>query len=100
VPRFLGVTVSMVLLTVYFNFFGLFGSFLLSQLVQRIPLAEYVTNLLATLTPADLVSSLVLPAGPCLSCSACSVQCLNRWNVRERIQDIVRLREVPSEFIA
>ena len=41
VPRFLGVTVSMVLLTFYFNFFGLFGSFLLTQLVRRIPFNEY-----------------------------------------------------------
>jgi phospholipid/cholesterol/gamma-HCH transport system permease protein len=59
VPRFLGVTVSMVLLTVYFNFFGLFGSFLLSQLVARIPFHDYVVNLLAALTPADILSSLV-----------------------------------------
>jgi phospholipid/cholesterol/gamma-HCH transport system permease protein len=59
VPRFLGVTVSMVLLNVYFNFFGLFGSFLLSQLVQPIPFAEYVGNLLAALSPADFGSSLV-----------------------------------------
>jgi phospholipid/cholesterol/gamma-HCH transport system permease protein len=57
VPRFLGVTVSMVLLTIYFNFFGLFGSFLLSQLVARIPFREYVVNLLAALTPADILSS-------------------------------------------
>lgn len=58
VPRFLGVTVSMVLLTLYFNFFGLFGSFLLAQFAQRIPFQEYLANLLAVLTPADLLSSL------------------------------------------
>ena len=59
VPRFLGVTVSMVLLTFYFNFFGLFGSFLLTQLIRRIPFSEYLANLLAALTPADILSSLV-----------------------------------------
>jgi len=52
VPRFLGVTVSVVLLTLYFNFFGLFGSFLLTQFVQRIPFHEYLVNLLAALAPS------------------------------------------------
>ena len=48
----------------------------------------------------DLLFSLALPASPCAECSACPVQCLSQWNVRERIRDVVRLREVPSEFIA
>jgi len=48
----------------------------------------------------DLLLSLTLPSSPCVECSACPVQCLNEWNVRERIRDIVRLRDVPSEFIA
>jgi phospholipid/cholesterol/gamma-HCH transport system permease protein len=59
VPRILGVTVSMVLLTVYFNFFGLIGSFLLTQLVQATPFREYLDNLLAALTAADIFSSLI-----------------------------------------
>jgi phospholipid/cholesterol/gamma-HCH transport system permease protein len=49
----------MVLLTFYFNFFGLFGSFLLTQLIRRIPFNEYLGNLLAALTPADILSSLL-----------------------------------------
>jgi phospholipid/cholesterol/gamma-HCH transport system permease protein len=59
VPRILGVTVSMVLLTIYFNFFGLFGSFVLTRLVQPIFFNEYLGNLLGALTAADIVSSLV-----------------------------------------
>jgi phospholipid/cholesterol/gamma-HCH transport system permease protein len=59
VPRILGVTVSMVLLTIYFNFFGLFGSFLLTQLVQATPFREYFNNLLAAMSGADIVSSLI-----------------------------------------
>ena len=31
VPRILGVTISVMALTIYFNFFGLFGSFLVTQ---------------------------------------------------------------------
>jgi len=48
-----------VLLTFYFNFFGLFGSFLLSQLIQPIPFHEYFNNLLAAMTAADIASSLI-----------------------------------------
>jgi phospholipid/cholesterol/gamma-HCH transport system permease protein len=59
VPRFLGVTFSMVLLTVYFNFFGLFGSFLITQLVSPIQFVEYLRNLLTTMQAVDIVSSLI-----------------------------------------
>ena len=48
----------------------------------------------------DLVSSLNLPANPCGDCGSCAVKCLNQWNVSERLQNIARLRDVPSEFIA
>ena len=48
----------------------------------------------------DLVSSLNLPANPCGDCGSCPVKCLNQWNVSERLRNIVRLRDVPPEFIA
>jgi uncharacterized protein len=48
----------------------------------------------------DLLFSLNLPANPCGDCDSCPVRCLNRWNVSERLQNIVRLKDVPSEFIA
>jgi predicted aldo/keto reductase-like oxidoreductase len=48
----------------------------------------------------DLLSSLNLPANPCGDCGSCPVKCLNQWNVSERLQNIARLRDVPSEFIA
>ena len=48
----------------------------------------------------DLLSSLTLPAALCVDCGACPVKCLNQWNVADRIQNVVRLREVPPEFIA
>lgn len=59
VPRVLGVTISVVALTMYFNVFGLAGSFLVSQLVKPVPFGEYFRALLAALQPADLVSTLV-----------------------------------------
>ena len=48
----------------------------------------------------DLLFSLNLPANPCGDCGSCPVRCLNQWNVSERLQNIVRLKDVPSEFIA
>jgi len=59
VPRVLGVTIAMVALTVYFNIFGLVGSYLVSQLVTPTPVAEYFRNLLATIQARDVLSTLV-----------------------------------------
>jgi hypothetical protein len=47
----------------------------------------------------DLLLSLNLPASLCQDCGSCPVQCISGFNVSERIRDVVRLREVPSEFI-
>jgi phospholipid/cholesterol/gamma-HCH transport system permease protein len=55
-PRFLGVVISMTVLDVYFNVFGLIGSFVVVQLVHPIAFNEYFRNLFAVLTPGDLLS--------------------------------------------
>ncbi len=59
VPRFLGVTVSTVLLTIYFNAFGLIGSFFITQFIRAIPFRDYFQNLMAAVSAVDIVSSLV-----------------------------------------
>ena len=46
----------------------------------------------------DLVSSLELPDNPCRSCSSCSVKCASGFNVKERIEDITRIKSVPVDF--
>lgn len=46
-----------------------------------------------------LVDSLDLPHQVCDGCSSCPVKCLNRWNVERKVRDIVRLRDLPSEFL-
>jgi predicted aldo/keto reductase-like oxidoreductase len=48
----------------------------------------------------DLVLSLNLPSGVCDHCSQCSVQCSVGFDVSAKIKDVIRLRDVPSEFIA
>lgn len=59
VPRFLGVTASLFLLNVYFSLFGLVGSFLIIQVIQSVPAADYFSNLLQNLTIADLLVSII-----------------------------------------
>jgi phospholipid/cholesterol/gamma-HCH transport system permease protein len=58
-PRFLGVTLSMVLLNIYFSLFGLAGSFLVAQLFNAMPAEIYFGNLLEALALRDLVVSLL-----------------------------------------
>ena len=59
VPRFLGVTVSVMALTVLFSAAGLAGAWFVVQFVQPLPAGEYFTNLLLHLTVTDLAASLV-----------------------------------------
>ena len=55
-PRFLGVVTSIVVLDLYFNIFGLLGSFVVVQILRPISFNEYFRNLLAALKPGDLLS--------------------------------------------
>lgn len=54
VPRLIGVTVSMIVLTIYFNIFGLLGSFTVVQLFKAIPIREYLSNLMQVLRLKDI----------------------------------------------
>jgi len=47
-----------------------------------------------------LLSSLALEDNPCGSCSSCSVTCSKRFDVKARVQDIVRLKSLPADFLA
>jgi len=54
VPRFLGVTVSLVLLNVYFSVFGLAGSYMIARIFNGLPADYYFSNLLQNLTIQDI----------------------------------------------
>ena len=47
----------------------------------------------------DLLKSLEIRQNACDECSSCRVECLNGWKVDEKIHDIIRLREVPTDFL-
>jgi predicted aldo/keto reductase-like oxidoreductase len=48
---------------------------------------------------AGAMEQVVHKTNACESCSSCRVKCAQGFNVRERIIDIVRLAEIPSEFL-
>lgn len=48
----------------------------------------------------EVVEDLSLPASPCAGCESCSSRCVKGFAVRERIEDVIRLRRVPREFLA
>ena len=47
----------------------------------------------------SLLLALDLPRTPCGDCDTCPVVCAKGFDVRARIRDIVRLRDVPREFL-
>lgn len=47
-----------------------------------------------------LLSELGTGINPCDDCSSCSVKCTKNFMIREKIADISRLTNVPSEFLA
>ena len=59
VPRFLGVTISCFLLNVYFNVFGLLGSYAVLRILKPLPFAEYYQGLIGAFGAADIVVGLL-----------------------------------------
>ena len=59
VPRFLGVTISLVLLNIYFSVFGLAGSFLVAQVFNAMPVDYYFSNLLQYMVIQDVLISII-----------------------------------------
>jgi len=62
VPRFLGVTVSLVLLNIYFSVFGLAGSYVIARIFNGLPADYYYSNLLHNLSVQDIFMSVVKSA--------------------------------------
>lgn len=75
------------------------------QCVANLPIPDlmraymYVYDYRNLAMAQDLVLSLGLAAGVCGECSLCPVKCAVGFPVREKIRDIVRVRDIPSEFI-
>ncbi len=48
----------------------------------------------------DVLTSLSITGNPCKKCSVCSVFCRNGLDVAERINDVIRITDVPVDFLA
>ena len=48
----------------------------------------------------DLLASLDLPNDPCSDCNDCTISCVKEFPVAEKIADVARLINVPSDFLA
>jgi len=59
VPRFLGVTISLVLLNIYFSVFGLAGSYIVAQFFNKMSMEHYFSSLLLHLNLQDIVISII-----------------------------------------
>jgi len=63
VPRFIGVTVSLFMLNIFFNIFGLAGSYAVAQFFTPLPASVYFGNLLENLTLPDLFICIIKSIG-------------------------------------
>jgi hypothetical protein len=48
----------------------------------------------------QILKDLNLPPNPCGECSSCSAACSQDFSVTERVNDIIRITNIPKEFIA
>jgi hypothetical protein len=72
---------------------------------QRLPIPDlmrsymYVYGYRNLVEAQDLLVSLNLPSQLCQDCGSCPVKCASGFDVSARIRDVVRLREVPQDFL-
>jgi uncharacterized protein len=72
---------------------------------QRLPIPDlmrsymYVHGYRNLVEAQDLLFSLTLPPQLCQDCGSCPVNCACGFDVSARIRDVVRLREVPQDFL-
>ncbi len=77
----------------------------LGQCLEHLPIPDLMRAYMYTygyrnlVHAQDLVLSLNLPQRVCEDCTSCPVKCSVGFNVPAKIRDVVRLREVPTEFI-
>jgi predicted aldo/keto reductase-like oxidoreductase len=77
----------------------------LGQCPEHLPIPDLMRAYMYTYGYRNLVHaqetvlSLNLPAQVCEDCGQCPVKCSIGFNVSAKIRDVVRLREVPVEFI-
>jgi phospholipid/cholesterol/gamma-HCH transport system permease protein len=98
VPRFLGVTISLFFLNIYFSIFGLAGSFAMAQFFRPMPAGVYFDHLLSALTLPDLLISILKSI--CFGVVISMVALIRGFSVERATTEvpIAGLRSVGSAF--
>ena len=77
-----------------------------AQCPKRLPIPDLMRAYMYTYGYTELskgyevVKSLNLADNPCDNCEVCTVQCRNGFKIAEKVNDIARLKNVPSEFVS
>jgi predicted aldo/keto reductase-like oxidoreductase len=81
-----------------------------SKCIGRCPKGLFIPDLMRAymyaygygnpLEAQTLLAGLGYGTNPCSDCTECSVECGKGFSIREKIADVSRLTEVPSEFLA
>jgi uncharacterized protein len=78
----------------------------LKQCPEHLPIPDLMRAYMYTYGYRDpakgqkVLNYLKLASDPCSNCSSCAVKCSKGFDVAEKINDIIRLKNVPQEFIA
>ncbi|AEF85865.1 ABC transporter permease protein [Treponema primitia ZAS-2] len=98
VPRFLGVTVSMFLLNIYFSVFGLAGSYGVVRIFNPLPAEYYFSSLFQALTIHDISISIIKSI--CFGMIIAVLAISNGFSVERASTEIpiVGLKSVGSSF--
>lgn len=48
----------------------------------------------------ETVSALRMNSAPCSSCGTCGVRCAQGFDIKDRVTDVARLRDVPADLLA
>ncbi|NOR15996.1 MAG: oxidoreductase [Candidatus Aminicenantes bacterium] len=78
----------------------------LAQCPQQLPIPELMRGYMYAFGYKNLekahtlVASLDLPEDPCGKCSVCSVRCAKAFDVKDRVTNISRMRNIPADFFA
>lgn len=78
----------------------------LGQCLKKLPIPDlmraymYTYDYRSLAHARDLVVSLNLAGRACEDCSYCAVKCSIGFNVRKKVRDVARLKDVPSEFLS
>jgi predicted aldo/keto reductase-like oxidoreductase len=75
------------------------------QCIKRLPIPDIMRSYMYaygynhTKDAKHLIDTLDIDDNPCGSCEDCRISCPKNFRIREKISDIIRLRNIPGDFL-